>query len=454
MMNGMTDILFISSVTVIICGVLTLLFLVLEHYFSKHMPVGFFYRYICVVLLLYGISVIYILVRLVRYVFNQPMVGILGIETPIIQIISLPIVFVWLVGLLYKLIRQIMNIHSLRVICRNRMLVPRHYREVLKQVGEEMGIKREIDVHYCYRAKTAFISGLRKPAIYLPVEDICDEELRMLFMHELRHYKQGDIPFKFISIMLCSLYWFWPPIYFLKYCYNLFAEIGNDSYCMKRIEDGRNYLSFLAKFADRANSDNNTLAPAWIEKTSDISGRMRQLKKYSRKKTKISLAALLTAFALFVTSITAYGATTSLKYAYNQTWSKTMTGVQEELESTQELKEYEGTIADLEGLTVVEEEGPVARTGEHLIACKVSNHGYYRSPIFTKTAGSTIRVNVDVTPTNKEVTVGIVKPDGTTIYVKGKGTIAHTFTTPMSGNHQVFVANYSGVTVSLSGYYK
>lgn len=75
------------------------------------------------------------------------------------------------------------------------------------------------------------------------------------------------------------------------------------------------------------------------------------------------------------------------------------------------------------------------------------------SVIFKAYNGGTISVAVTVAPGDKTVRVGIVQPDGTRRYVEGHGAVGHSFSLTQSGNYKVYVANYSGVSVTANGSY-
>lgn len=456
MMSGMIDFLLISIITIIIGGVLVLANKALEHYFAKLIQLNFYYRFLCAVLLLYGAPFLIVLFRICYHFMVHPVTTLFGTETSVMCWIFLLLAVAWLIGIVVRYIKQKKDIGILHGIYHNRMPAPPHYQSLLDEVREEMGIRRRISLYQSYQAGTAFISGLIRPAIYLPVEEIDESVLRVIFIHELQHYKQGDIPLKLISAILGIVYWFWPPYFYINKRYHLFAEVNNDINCSKMLGDGRKYYYILADFADLSEKGTDIFAPALLEEKNEIIRRVILVNTYNTKKTKLSWAALFVALTLVTCSITAYGATSAIQYGFNQAWNATMVGEQEELIPVPELEEYEGTVKDLEGLTVVEEEetGVAGRSGETTIDCSLMNQCYYRSKLITKSKGGTIRVTVDVTPTNKEVTVGIIKPDKTTTYVKGKGTIAHTFSTATTGNYQVFISNYSGTKVSIYGYYK
>ena len=98
---------------------------------------------------------------------------------------------------------------------------------------------------------------------------------------------------------------------------------------------------------------------------------------------------------------------------------------------------------------------PLTRAVGTTIDVRLANYSYYRSAEFYKKKTGSIYVSVSVEPTDRVISVGIIRPDGTTTYVEGKKNSSHEFTNlKMNGKFQVFIANRSGVRVNIGGYYK
>lgn len=453
-MNGIIDVLFITIVTIMLTGILTLLFKALECHFGDYVRLSFYYRFLCLIILLYGFSFLFVLFRLGYYIITGSATPLLGMATPIIRYIFSFFAAAWFVGMVVMFIKQKDSIRFLLKLYKERILVTQDYCEVLDELCKEMGIHRRIPIYRSKCVSTVFICGLIRPAIYLP-ENMTDVYLKTAFMHELRHYKQGDIPIKFISGVLRCVYWFWKPFTYIADEYSIYAEASNDEYCVRKTGDGKKYFNMLLEFSDICGNA-GAILPAWVEKSNDIARRLTLVNIYRKEKMRASVIALFIAFTLVVSCGTAYGATEAIQYGYNQLWHGTMSGVEEEPDVLPELEEYEGTMADFEGMTEVQGEdvGITPLAGGGFISCTLMNQCYYRSPAFSKTKGGTIEVLVSVKPTDKEVTVGIIKPGGTTTYVKGKKAISHTFSVPTTGSYQVFISNYSGAQVTIKGNYE
>ncbi len=88
-----------------------------------------------------------------------------------------------------------------------------------EQTKNELSIKRSIRIRITDNHCSPMLVGLFFPVIYIPRGEISDENLRMMFLHELTHYKRKDLFFKWLSLFVNVLHWFNPFAYLL--CANL-----------------------------------------------------------------------------------------------------------------------------------------------------------------------------------------------------------------------------------------
>lgn len=67
-----------------------------------------------------------------------------------------------------------------------------------------------------------------KKCILIPDIFFTESELANILNHEMQHLKQNDILFKQVIAMLTILYWWFPPIYWLRKNVNLYIEVRAD----------------------------------------------------------------------------------------------------------------------------------------------------------------------------------------------------------------------------------
>ena len=70
--------------------------------------------------------------------------------------------------------------------------------------------------------------GYSKPIIVLPHRRYHEEEAEMILRHEIQHYKNRDLWYKFLIMFVCDLYWFNPVLRLMTgpRCAGLNGECG------------------------------------------------------------------------------------------------------------------------------------------------------------------------------------------------------------------------------------
>jgi len=61
------------------------------------------------------------------------------------------------------------------------------------------------------------VCGILYPRILLPDKEYTEDELRYILSHELAHWKNGDMWVRFVTILICYLFWWNPASYLLLY---------------------------------------------------------------------------------------------------------------------------------------------------------------------------------------------------------------------------------------------
>lgn len=78
------------------------------------------------------------------------------------------------------------------------------------------GIPDRLEVRVTDMLKSPMITGLIRPALYLPGISVTPDERRFIFRHELVHYRRRDIAFKWLVMIVKCVHWFNPVVYILS----------------------------------------------------------------------------------------------------------------------------------------------------------------------------------------------------------------------------------------------
>ncbi len=76
-----------------------------------------------------------------------------------------------------------------------------------------MGIYANVPLLVSDSVKTPGIAGVFNPRIIVPrqcAEKLSEQELRCVLMHELTHYRRGDLFLHHALLLLCYIHWYNP----------------------------------------------------------------------------------------------------------------------------------------------------------------------------------------------------------------------------------------------------
>lgn len=93
----------------------------------------------------------------------------------------------------------------------------------------ELGIKRRIELLESSGTSGPILLGIFKPRIFLPSAELSTKELKFILMHELTHYRRGDLFYKMLVLIATSIHWFNPVIYMVSKAINVHCEISCDA---------------------------------------------------------------------------------------------------------------------------------------------------------------------------------------------------------------------------------
>jgi len=145
--------------------------------------------------------------------------------TPVINLQEL-LLFVWALGamsfFLFHIISYLKFRRGTKPYCRETD------RTVLDSVLNSMKIKGRPQLFRYSEIASPMLTGFFQAAILLPDLNYTQEELSVVFLHELTHYKRGDIWYKLLLLTANSVHWFNPFVYFMIKAANRDLEYSCD----------------------------------------------------------------------------------------------------------------------------------------------------------------------------------------------------------------------------------
>ena len=322
---------------------------------------------------------------------------------------------------------------------------------------------------------TPCILGWIHPQVILPERDYTEEELEVIFFHELSHFKHNDLRYKALIILVVIIHCFNPAVYYLFREINLWSEYMADVSALEAsdsIHHAKSYFMHIVYLIPdgRKKQVDNIFVSTLSKSKKMIDRRVDFMKKYQKMKSasKIVTAALAAVF-VFASATTAYASGMTVADLHNVVYQKTEnftnavdeTAVGRAVVAEDGMVEYHCKIDDLdrEGLQVVstpDQDIVAMAAGVHYsFDWQVEPNTRYVSGPFSLKTTHKMNVCTNVTPGNKVYYMGIMDHQGNAYYVRGTGALAHNFNIPESTSYRVFVQNdhTDGTVLHATGYF-
>ena len=163
---------------------------------------------------------------------------------------------------------------------------------LLSDCEEKLNIKTRVEISCNPLLASPMLIGFLRPRIILPAHEWEDKELSYIFVHELVHYRQRDMFYKWlIQIVVCA-HWFNPFVYLLEKEVNKSCELSCDEKVISVLDDTarREYGDILISFLKSNNLYKSSLASVTLtEGAEQLKERLGAIMKF-RKKSKVIIA--------------------------------------------------------------------------------------------------------------------------------------------------------------------
>ena len=163
---------------------------------------------------------------------------------------------------------------------------------LLSDCEEKLNIKTRVEISCNPLLASPMLIGFLRPRIILPAHEWEDKELSYIFVHELVHYRQRDMFYKWlIQIVVCA-HWFNPFVYLLEKEVNKSCELSCDEKVISVLDDNarREYGDTLISFLKSNNLYKSSLASVTLtEGAEQLKERLGAIMKF-RKKSKVIIA--------------------------------------------------------------------------------------------------------------------------------------------------------------------
>ena len=151
------------------------------------------------------------------------------------------IAYIWGAGVLIFLL--VVIISYFRFLCRkSKNSVKISDSKFFSEVKKELKIKKHIRLKASSDIGSPILVGVLFPTVYIPCREIPDDNMRMVLLHELTHYKRKDLLIKWFAVLVNAVHWFNPLCYLA--CANLSeaCEVSCDMSVTKNMSEDEQKL--------------------------------------------------------------------------------------------------------------------------------------------------------------------------------------------------------------------
>lgn len=151
------------------------------------------------------------------------------------------IAYVWLCGMVIFLIAAAVS-YVIFLFKKRGGSIALESSAQLDEVKSELNIKRRIRVRLSCDNDSPMLVGALFPVVYVPANTDDLAYQKMIFRHELTHYKHGDLFYKWLSLFVNAVHWFNPFAYILSANVNQSCEVACDMSVIKSMDDDERQL--------------------------------------------------------------------------------------------------------------------------------------------------------------------------------------------------------------------
>lgn len=199
----------------------------------------------------------------------------------------------------------------------------------LQTVCKAMGIKKKIAVCTNQLLMAPMLTGIIRPVVLLPTENICSADLDYIFRHELIHYRRRDFLYKWLTEITVCLHWFNPLVYWIRRIINQDCEFSCDERVICQLNT-RERQAYGETLLDSINPNRliakNNISLSLNEDGKLIKERLNAIMNYHRKSKFIVFTA--TVFTAILSCCTVYAGAYTVPFTKTSTLNETVKPIQ------------------------------------------------------------------------------------------------------------------------------
>jgi hypothetical protein len=205
------------------------------------------YELLKAVLIFWYFPLAFVVVRRMDHLRLLEWGGFLCVSTPRLLNFSKLFCLIWFFGFLLNMTCYLAKLWRLHRSCRSAIFCDGWMYDCFEQVCEELCIpvgKVELveDAHDAIPK----IIGIVHPKVVIPLQEYTEDELRVIFIHELTHYRQRILWIKHLTAIAGAIHFFNPCIRILSRKVDYWGEHACDYASIAAVGSMRSYFKVIA----------------------------------------------------------------------------------------------------------------------------------------------------------------------------------------------------------------
>lgn len=239
-----------------------------------------------------------------------PAVSGASYASPQISVIGI-IFFIWLGVTLALAIRNVIlyfkasrTINKMSCPCTDKVAL-----NICRDMAKRLGIGKRVNVMVEKDVSSPFLFGIFKTKIIIPDRRFTDEELKMVFAHELTHLKHHDLHIKLLGVAVGCLHWFNPLVHIIRRSLNTACEWCCDEAVLRtlKLNDQKDYGRLIISVIEGSSIGIAPYSTSMASAKKNIKRRLSKIAGFREVTRLLRTAGIMLAACLSVCSLTVFG---------------------------------------------------------------------------------------------------------------------------------------------------
>lgn len=412
------------------------------------------------VMAFYLLPCFYLCTRLIYTVHKQDLVvGRMFLWTPHIMLIRCGLAVIWIGGMAVSIGKQLRKLRKMHIWFVNCSFPAED--EIVAQkdrIAKELHLKMKIEVYRNMVVSSPMVTGVLKKQVLLPEKNYEQTDLDAILYHELVHIRQRVVNIKFFIILLQVVQWFNPLIKDFLRSMDNWGEtacdlaVQFDTKCPLSLKE---YFGVMLKDMENEQAEMPDSETQFV-KEKGVNDRMNILKNYKREKDfKLAGGALAIMMFIALSTSTVMASEAGIEYIHNSIYN--ITDVENKMQllegdtiNGEEYVVYEESATEDEKYTI---EIPILQRGGQFTfdTTTIPKNELAHSALFSVEEDGEIALSVYVDPSDVSVKAGIIKPNGSKLYIRGNDFISYRFTDLAKGDYRIYIDNDNDIEIKVRG---